>query len=441
VLSGYVTGTGTDKRLLKWDGTGSVASDSSFADSHAGTFVVNLETSALTADGTYAFTDPYIGGFIITGTDIGGLGPPYSAVATFVNDHNGQIDSSQALLFDKTGQTLYIGNSSLGGTHGIALTSSQGGGSIYLQTGGLPVMYYTSPNTGGRHLFTGNPGGSFGVVTVDGRLDATTFNKMTITAPTTASTLAIADGKTFTVNQTLTLTGTTGTTHTFPATTSSVARIDDAQTFVGAQTFSAQDVHTLGIDLSTSGIVTSSVANSGSNIATVFRQTNKFGGSRPFFEVDWYTGAANQAAFTLWGQGASGLTKEMRLWYDASNYLKVTVASGGIVNFNSVGSADSFGFGGASGNFNSTNLAFFGVTAVARASAYTQTYSTASHTHPALTATTVATTAATLVAYGYTQAQADAIPVAINALLSDLTDLKKLVNAIIDDHQAYGLFQ
>ena len=67
---------------------------------------------------------------------------------------------------------------------------------------------------------------------------ATSVNKMAITAPATSSTLAVADGKTFTVNRSLTLTGTDTTTMTFPATSATIARTDAAQTFTGSQTFS-----------------------------------------------------------------------------------------------------------------------------------------------------------------------------------------------------------
>lgn len=66
---------------------------------------------------------------------------------------------------------------------------------------------------------------------------ATSINKVALTAPATSATLTIADGKTLTANKSLTLTGTDTTTHTFPSTTSTVARTDAAQTFTGVQTF------------------------------------------------------------------------------------------------------------------------------------------------------------------------------------------------------------
>jgi hypothetical protein len=50
------------------------------------------------------------------------------------------------------------------------------------------------------------------VAPVLGVASATTINKVTLTAPATGSTLTIADGKTLTVNKTLTLTGTDGST-------------------------------------------------------------------------------------------------------------------------------------------------------------------------------------------------------------------------------------
>ncbi len=51
-------------------------------------------------------------------------------------------------------------------------------------------------------------------------------------------TLSIATGKTFTVNNTLTLAGTDGTTLTFPTTSATIARTDATNTFTGQQNFS-----------------------------------------------------------------------------------------------------------------------------------------------------------------------------------------------------------
>lgn len=78
---------------------------------------------------------------------------------------------------------------------------------------------------------------------------------------------------------------------------------------------------------------------------------------------------------------------------------------------------------------------------VGKSSAYTLTYSTAARTVPNATVAAVATTASTQTSpWGYgSQAQADAVPVAINALAADVLALKKLVVALIVDSQAVGI--
>jgi len=58
---------------------------------------------------------------------------------------------------------------------------------------------------------------------------ATSVNKMAITAPATSSTLAVADGKTATINNTLTFAGTDSTTMTFPPVTASIGYINVPQ--------------------------------------------------------------------------------------------------------------------------------------------------------------------------------------------------------------------
>lgn len=89
----------------------------------------------------------------------------------------------------------------------------------------------------------------------------------------------------------------------------------------------------------------------------------------------------------------------------------------------------------------SQKIGFYNATPIVQPSAYTQTYSTAARTNPNVTTTIADTTTSTQsTPWGYaTQTQADSLPVQINALQADLLDLKKLVNALIDDHQALGL--
>jgi len=97
----------------------------------------------------------------------------------------------------------------------------------------------------------------------------------------------------------------------------------------------------------------------------------------------------------------------------------------------------------ASGAFTvAGNVGFYGGAAVARPAGYTQTYPGSSRTHAnatataasAATAAAVAATAATNVAaFGYQQAQADQIPVAINALITDNVSLRAQIAALVTD--------
>jgi hypothetical protein len=107
------------------------------------------------------------------------------------------------------------------GTTGT-LSVARGGTGVTSSTGTGNVVLSTSPTL---------------VTPVLGAAAATSINKLAITAPATSATLTIADGKTATVNATLTFTGTDGTTMTFPTTNATIARTDAANTFTGAQAF------------------------------------------------------------------------------------------------------------------------------------------------------------------------------------------------------------
>ena len=73
---------------------------------------------------------------------------------------------------------------------------------------------------------------------------ATSINKVALTAPATGSTLTIADGKTLTASNTITLAGTDSTTMTFPSTSATIARTDAANTFTGIQTMTSPVITT-----------------------------------------------------------------------------------------------------------------------------------------------------------------------------------------------------
>ena len=64
---------------------------------------------------------------------------------------------------------------------------------------------------------------------------ATSVNKVALTAPATSATLTIADGKTLTASNSLTLAGTDATTMTFPASSATVAGLSILETFTASQ--------------------------------------------------------------------------------------------------------------------------------------------------------------------------------------------------------------
>jgi hypothetical protein len=87
-----------------------------------------------------------------------------------------------------------------------------------------------------------------------------------------------------------------------------------------------------------------------------------------------------------------------------------------------------------------TTLGFYGVAAVTRPTAYTQTYATAAKTVPAATQLTPPAGGVGAAAGAYdTAANRDLMIASITAGAADLLALKQVVNALIDDLQALGL--
>ena len=98
-----------------------------------------------------------------------------------------------------------------------------------------------------------------------------------------------------------------------------------------------------------------------------------------------------------------------------------------------------------------TNLGFYGQTPAARPSAYTQTYATTTRTHANATSSTlsvsVGTGSTTIPNVGAAFSQTTlnnivrSLADQINNLRADLIVVKNLLNQVIDDQQANGLFQ
>lgn len=128
---------------------------------------------------------------------------------------------TNALLFSTTSLASATGLPIVAGTTGT-LSVARGGTGVATSTGSGNVVLSNTP----------------ALTTPDiGAATAASVNRVIITAPATNATLTIVDSKTLTVNHSLTLAGTDGTTMTFPTTNAAIARTDAAQAFTGSQTF------------------------------------------------------------------------------------------------------------------------------------------------------------------------------------------------------------
>lgn len=93
------------------------------------------------------------------------------------------------------------------------------------------------------------------------------------------------------------------------------------------------------------------------------------------------------------------------------------------------------------GTATTQKLAFWNAAPIARPSAYTQTYATAAKTVPNATAVNPPAGGTGTAAGGYdTAANRNLMITSLTNLIADVDALKKVVNAIIDDLQAAGIF-
>ncbi len=101
-------------------------------------------------------------------------------------------------------------------------------------TGHITVEGVTSTGATGTNLlvFATSPTLTTPVL---GAATATSINKVAITAPATSATLTIADGKTLTASNSITLAGTDATTMTFPTTSKTIAANDGSNLTIASQ--------------------------------------------------------------------------------------------------------------------------------------------------------------------------------------------------------------
>jgi hypothetical protein len=176
------------------------------------------------------------------------------------------------------GKILSVNNSlTLNGTDGTTMT--------------FPVTSATIARTDSAQTFTGMQ--TFGAIT------CTTINGETITP--SGGTFSLATGKTFTVNNTITLTGTDGATITLPTTSATMARTDSAQTFTGVQTFSSTIVGNINTanTLFTARTIDGVSFNGSGNILVVAPATHASPSKTILVDADELTGTDSASAFIL----------------------------------------------------------------------------------------------------------------------------------------------
>ena len=195
-VNNTITLAGTDSTTITLPATtGTVALNNQTMYIGSTSIAINRATASQSLTGITSI-DGYAAG--IAGGAIGYI--PYQSVANTTLFVTGNTTTTpQFLTSTGTGSAAQA----------PTLTSSTGTGSVVLATS--PSL--TTPTLGVA--------------------SATSINKMAITAPGTSSTLAVADGKTFTVNNTITLAGTDSTTITLPATTGTVA-LNNQTMFIGS---------------------------------------------------------------------------------------------------------------------------------------------------------------------------------------------------------------
>lgn len=155
---------------------------------------------------------------------------------------------------------------------------------------------------------------------------ATSINKVAFTAPATAATLTIADGKTLTANHSLTLAGTDSTTMTFPGTSATIARTDAAQSFTGNQTFS--------------GAIIGSIQNlSGPGAVNVTTGTTAFTSTGTGDALTLADGVAGQFKTIIYVAEAAGA--------DTGVLTPTNLGGGTTITFNAVGDAVTLQFVGS----------------------------------------------------------------------------------------------
>lgn len=195
-------GSGTSGGILYYSASGTLASSAALA---ANSIVVGGGAGVAPSS-------------ITTGTGVvTALGINTGSAGAFVVNGGALGTPSSGTLTNATGLPISTGVSGLGtGVASFLATPSSANlaAAVTDETGSGSLVFATSPSLTTPTL---------------GVASATSINKVAITSPATSATLTIADGKTATVNNSITFAGTDGTTMTFPSASSSIGYLNIPQ--------------------------------------------------------------------------------------------------------------------------------------------------------------------------------------------------------------------